>query len=233
VFLESRPLDERRVNWTHKLFWILARTSVAEFVMAYGEAAGQTDAFHAINQVVTEARDERSLYHVKRILKYESDPAERDAAVDRIFAELGGDERALCDALYMTWDQVRALRDAGLELGGHTVTHPILARLSPAEQAREIAEGRAAMVRELGTEPVTFAYPFGRNWDFDQAAREGVKRAGFRTAVTMHGGVNLRGADDTTYHRLALADGVKLHVLAAEACGGFALARRFGLNLSE
>jgi len=233
VFLESRPLDERRVNWTHKLFWILSRSTLADFVHAYGEAAGQTDTFHAINQIVSEARDERGLYHVKRILKYEGDPAERDAAIDRVFAELGGDERALCDALYMTWDHARALRDAGVELGGHTVSHAILSRLPPEQQAREIADGRAALARELGTEPATFAYPFGRHWDFDQAARESVKRAGFRTAVTMHAGVNQRGADDTAFHRLALADGVKLHLLAAEACGGFALARRCGLNLSE
>ena len=238
VFLESRPLDERRVNWTHKLFWLMGREddeaqAIRAFVDAYGEHAGQTDTFHAMNQVVTEDRDGRLLYQVKRILKYDADFDERDRAIDAIFVDAGGREAELCDALYMTWDHARALRDGGVELGGHTVNHPILARLTPEEQAREIAQGRESMVRELGTEPATFAYPFGRRWDFDRTTRDSVRSSGFKTAVTMHSGTNHRGADPTTYHRLALADGVKLHLLVAEACGGFALARRFGLDLSE
>jgi hypothetical protein len=49
----------------------------------------------------------------------------------------------------------------------------------------------------------------------------------------MHAGTNRPGADATTYHRLALAGGVKLHLLAAEACGGFELAGKLGLKLSE
>ena len=237
VFLESRPLDERRVNWTHKLFWLLGRdgetdAAVGGFVAAYGRHAGQTDTFHAINQVVSEDRG-RLLYHVKRILKYDADFAERDAAIDAIFAEEGGDEASLCAALYMTWDHARALRDAGVELGGHTVNHPILARLTADEQRREIAGGREALRRELGIEPETFAYPFGRRWDFDDGARESVRSAGFHTAVTMHAGTNRRGAEPTTFHRLALADGVELHLLAAEACGGFDLLRKLGIDLSE
>jgi len=35
VFLESRPLDERRVSWTHKLFWLLSRMSLEELVAAW------------------------------------------------------------------------------------------------------------------------------------------------------------------------------------------------------
>jgi peptidoglycan/xylan/chitin deacetylase (PgdA/CDA1 family) len=233
VFLESRPLDERRVNWTHKLFWILARRSAAEFARDYARAAGASPGAQAVEQAAQAATSERATYAVKRLLKYEVDPAERDAAIDRIFAEQGGDERALCDALYMTWDQVRALRDAGIELGGHTVGHPVLSGLSADEQAREIAEGRAALVRELAIEPATFAYPFGRRWDFDADSRAAVKRAGFRTAVTMHAGTNRAGTDQTGYHRLALSGGARLHLLVAEACGGFDLARRLGLNLSE
>jgi peptidoglycan/xylan/chitin deacetylase (PgdA/CDA1 family) len=230
VFLESRPLDERRVNWTHKLFWVLARLSAQEFAERYAQAGGP--GAEAVARAAG-AAPEQATYQVKRLLKYEVEPAGRDAAVDRVFVELGGDEGALCEALYMTWDQARALRDSGIELGGHTVGHPVLSGLDPAEQEREIAGGRSAMVRELATEPVTFAYPFGRRWDFDASSREAVVRAGFRTAVTMHAGTNERGADDTSYHRLALSDDARLHLLVAEACGGFALARRLGLNLSE
>jgi peptidoglycan/xylan/chitin deacetylase (PgdA/CDA1 family) len=232
VFLESRPLDERRVNWSHKYFWLLARMSPWEFVHRYGELCGGSAHFHAMNQVVTEGRLEPR-YHLKRILKYEAEPLARDRAIDAIFAEQGGDERALCEALYMGWEQARAMQASGVELGGHTVSHEILSRLAPEEQVREISGGAEAMERALGQRPVTFAYPWGRRWDFDGASREAVRRAGFQAAVTMHAGTVGPRSERTALARLAIDDQAELHLLAAEACGGLELLRRIGLDLSE
>ena len=233
VFLESRPLDERRVNWSHKLFWLLSRMSLSEFVTAYGEATGQDTSFIAANQIVAEARSSRPAYEVKRILKYDADPAVRDPAIDRVFAEHGGDERALCDDLYMDWDEARELLAAGVELGGHTVNHPILSRLDAAAQAREVADGVASMRRELSAPITTFAYPWGRRWDFDAASREAVRAADFRCAVTMHAGTNRADTDRMALKRLAIDDSARMHLLVAEACGGFELLRAVGIDLSE
>jgi peptidoglycan/xylan/chitin deacetylase (PgdA/CDA1 family) len=233
VFLESRPLDERRLSWTHKLFWLLARMPLAEFVAAYGEHAGDDPTFLLSNQLVAEGRSERPAYHVKRFLKYEGDPDVRDRAVDAVFAARGGDERALCEELYMSWQEARELQQAGVELGGHTVGHPILSRLPAPEQEREVGQGAAALRRELGAEVPTFAYPWGRRWDFDDASREAVRKAGFRAAVTMHAGANLPGSDRLALRRLAIDDEARMHLLVAEACGGFELLRRVGLDLSE
>jgi peptidoglycan/xylan/chitin deacetylase (PgdA/CDA1 family) len=232
VYLESRPLDERRVNWSHKYFWILARSGPYDFVHRFGELSSDRAAFHSLNTLVAEDRvDPR--YHLKRVLKYEAEPRERDRVVDAIFAELGGDERALCDQLYMTWDEARELARAEVELGGHTAGHPILSRLPPDEQQREVEQGAAAMRRELGREPESFAYPWGRRWDFDRASADSARRARFKSAVTMHAGVNLRSTDRYALKRLAIDDDAALHLLAAEACGGFELLRRLGLDLVE
>lgn len=233
IFLESRPLDERRVNWSHKLFWLLARMTLAEFVYAYGEATRQDVSFHAANQIICEARAGRPAYEVKRILKYDADPAVRDAAIDAIFAARGGDERALCDDLYMDWDEARELLAAGVELGGHTVGHPILSRLDPDAQAREVRDGADSLRRALKAEVTTFAYPWGRRWDFDQHSRKAVQGARLRCAVTMHAGTNRADTDRLALKRLAIDDSAKLHLLVAEACGGFDLLRKLGIDLSE
>lgn len=232
VFLESRPLDERKVNWAHKFFWILSRSSPEDFVHRFGDLSSDTRAFHVMNQYVSEGRADLR-YHLKLVLKYDAQPAERDRVLDLIFGELGGDERALCEALYMSWDEARALAKAGIELGGHTVTHPILSKLTPDEQAHEVRSGAESMRRELGAPPVTFAYPWGRRWDFDDHSARAAKASGFACAVTMHAGVNTAKTERFALKRLAIDDGAQLHLLAAEACGGFELLRRFGLNLSE
>lgn len=232
VFLESRALDERRVNWSHKFFWILTKLSIAEFVQRYGELCRDQRAYHAANQYVTEGRED-PVYQFKRILKYETDPHDRDRVVDLVFAEQGGDEARLADLLYVTWEEARAMQAAGIELGGHTVSHAILSKLAPDEAEREIREGRESLERNLGREIQTFAYPWGRRWDFDEAAERAVTRAGFQTAVTMHAGTNRPDTPPTRLHRLAIDENAKLHLLVAEACGGFALAAKLRLKLSE
>lgn len=232
VFLESRPLDERKVNWAHKFFWILARSSPEEFVHRFGELSKDQSAFHAMNQMVSEGRADLR-YHLKLVLKYDAQPAERDRVLDALLVELGGDERALCEALYMSWDEARAMAQSGIELGGHTVNHPILSKLAREEQAREIDLGAKSMARELGAPARTFAYPWGRRWDFDQNSVAAARASGFSCAVTMHAGVNTPKTDRFALKRLAIDDSAQLHLLAAEACGGFELLRRVGINLSE
>lgn len=231
IYLESRPLDERRVNWTHRFFWILARTGPEQLVLRFTELSTHEPSNVELNQLV--AHGQATAYHVKRVLKYEVPREARDAALDALFAELGGDERALCDELYMDWDGARRLRDAGHELGGHTVGHEILSRLAPEAAEAEVRGCEDALRRELGAEGVTFAYPFGRRWDYDDAAREAVRRSGFTHATTTHAGTNDARTDPTLLKRLMIDEDAELHLLACEACGGFDLLRRLGLDWSE
>lgn len=230
VFLESRPLDSRRVNWSHKFFPLVDRQGVQGFAEAFVRACDDP----ALGQKVREAASrENPVYQVKRVLKYESAPEVRDPAIDRLWSEAGADEEGLCEQLYMTWDQARTLRDDGYELGGHTVNHAVLSTLEAGAQQAEIAGGKSAMERELGEDVKTFAYPFGRAWDFDEHSVSAAREAGFEWAVTTHAGVNVRGADPLRLKRLPIDDTTQIHLVVAEACGGFELLRKFGLDLSE
>ncbi|NTX65922.1 polysaccharide deacetylase family protein [Myxococcus sp. CA051A] len=68
----------------------------------------------------------------------------------------------------LTLAQVQALRDAGHEIGGHTLTHPHLTELSADEQRREICNDRVALLN-AGFRVTSFAYPFG---DKDSTTRQ-------------------------------------------------------------
>ncbi len=62
---------------------------------------------------------------------------------------------------YMSWDEIRELRDAGVTIGAHTHTHPHSLSLTPAQFREEMALSMARFQAELGERPTLFAYPYG------------------------------------------------------------------------
>jgi peptidoglycan/xylan/chitin deacetylase (PgdA/CDA1 family) len=87
--------------------------------------------------------------------------------------------------LMMTGTQVRAMRRAGMQIGAHTVSHPILAKLSD-EQAIEEIRNSKHHLEDLLDEPVTlFAYPNGKpGEDYSPSSVQIAKDLGFEAAVS-------------------------------------------------
>jgi peptidoglycan/xylan/chitin deacetylase (PgdA/CDA1 family) len=91
---------------------------------------------------------------------------------------------------WMTWDGVRSLRERGMEVGGHTVTHPVLATLDPQRQREEIENSVRRLRAELAAPVDTFAYPVGSRASFNDATRAALADLGIRRAFSFCGGVN-------------------------------------------
>ena len=230
VYLESRPLDGQSLNWTHKFFWLLGSMSAAQLVERYVAHSTDERANARLQAVLSEGG--RLEYTLKKVLKYEADQSQVETTLTQLFEGAGGDERALCRDLYLSWGNARELQDAGVELGGHTVHHWVLSGLDAAGQSSEVAGGKQRLEEEL--QPVqSFAYPFGRHWDWNTDSIEAVRAAGFTTATTTHAGTNTRVTHPMKLARWMIDDNTPLHLMACEACGGFELLRKFGLDLSE
>ncbi len=134
---------------------------------------------------------------------------ERVAAIARSQAHLktvphaafAGELERLCGAVaprgaeaakntMLGWDDVHALRGLGCAIGAHTVTHPILSRMSDDDAAREISESRRMIEAGCGIAPRAFAYPNGQATDYTETTVRLVREAGFQCAVTTRFGVN-------------------------------------------
>jgi peptidoglycan/xylan/chitin deacetylase (PgdA/CDA1 family) len=98
--------------------------------------------------------------------------------------------------LMMSSEQVKQLHRAGMEIGGHTVNHPILARLQRAEAYSEISNGKDALGSIIRAPIRLFAYPNGKpGQDYLSDHVEMVKDIGFEAAVSTAWGVSKRGSD--------------------------------------
>ncbi|MEK7208979.1 MAG: polysaccharide deacetylase family protein [Patescibacteria group bacterium] len=83
----------------------------------------------------------------------------------------------------LTWEEIKIMAGAGMSFGAHTLTHPILSRLTESEQAREILESKKLIESKLGRCP-HFAYPNGQPGDWNEATLKILREAGWRTAWT-------------------------------------------------
>ncbi len=120
-------------------------------------------------------------------------PRDRLALVERLTDNIG---TLPVDRLMMTAEQILALRGTGMEIGGHTVSHPILAQVSDAEGWDEIVRNKEELESVLGEKLRLFAYPNGSPGK-DYAARhiDMVKRAGYTAAVSTAWGAATSAVD--------------------------------------
>jgi peptidoglycan/xylan/chitin deacetylase (PgdA/CDA1 family) len=92
--------------------------------------------------------------------------------------------------------QVGELARAGMEIGGHTVRHPILTELDESEAEAEIAQGRSRLAELAQREIEVFAYPNGvPGRDYDARHVGIVRKLGFKAAVSTAPGAARCGAD--------------------------------------
>jgi peptidoglycan/xylan/chitin deacetylase (PgdA/CDA1 family) len=86
-------------------------------------------------------------------------------------------------------EEVIRLADGGLvEIGSHTVSHPLLSYLPAGAQKDEIATSKAHLEEILGRRVIGFAYPYGNRSDYSSETVSAVQEAGFDYACSNFGG---------------------------------------------
>ncbi|POX45725.1 polysaccharide deacetylase [Streptomyces sp. Ru71] len=101
----------------------------------------------------------------------------------------------------LDWDQVRDLAGAGVEIGGHSHTHPQLDQLGDQDLERELTRCRDVVAGELGALPVSFAYPYGYS---SRRVRQAVRGAGYDQALAVGNALARRRQGPYALHRVTV-----------------------------
>ena len=87
---------------------------------------------------------------------------------------------------YMSWEEIRILRDNGVTIGSQTKSHPHMHNLSENQIVKELEFSNSRFVQEIGSKPEIFAYPYG---EYNLNVVKKIKINGFKAAFGQHSGV--------------------------------------------
>jgi len=180
-FLATGFIGTGEVPWFDRLAAAFKETTASMLVSPWGECLdlrGEPARLRAL-QVALEHLKQRPGSELTRLL-------------EELLDELGTPDQRQFKGLMLTWDDALAVIGQGLSIGAHTVSHPILSRVSPEQAWQEIAGSRAMIAAACGIAPDAFAYPNGKPEDYTPAIARLVRQAGFACAVTTRFGLNTR-----------------------------------------
>ncbi len=191
-YLTAGLIEERRAPWWDVLAHLLSRTHLGrlEWRGCALPLAGARARIVALRALVPELRVA---------------PQEQGARLAELAARLGVAEPAPCGL--GAWEECRAFAAAGMEVGAHTLTHPFLTTLAPAEQRAEIGGSIALIHARLGTRPAGLAYPGG---DHDAESVAAARDCGLAYAVTTRTGDAHPAAPRLELPRRGLSEGACL-----------------------
>jgi peptidoglycan/xylan/chitin deacetylase (PgdA/CDA1 family) len=172
VFVSSGYVDSDENMWNDRIVDAVRAAAGQELdLRAIGAGRHPLDSLEARCSAVR---------HLTTRAKY-LPPAERMALVE----ELEAHARPAGRPLMLSAEMVRTLQASGVEIGAHTVSHPILTSLPDADAMAEIAGSKAALEAILGRPVRYFAYPNGKTGlDFDERHVAMVRDAGFAAAFS-------------------------------------------------
>ena len=105
-----------------------------------------------------------------------------------------------------SWSELCEMADSGLvEVGSHTVSHPILASVTDSEAWEELTASRAQIEEALGREIRSFCFPNGKPSDYRPNHLQLVKEAGYTSAVVTRFGMALTGSSIYELPRMGIS----------------------------
>jgi peptidoglycan/xylan/chitin deacetylase (PgdA/CDA1 family) len=181
-FVSTSFIEERRLYWWERIALAMAHTKLTRATITYPETI--------------ELSPQNPKDRIK-LLDLVKNSASLD--VDRFLTELCTAlgvtwnheiERDYANGLIMTWDQVRALSRAGMDVESHGRRHRVLKTLDNDMLIDELAGSRADLEAALGRPVRAVAYPVGRSIARETRIRDAIASAGYRIGLTNASGVN-------------------------------------------
>jgi peptidoglycan/xylan/chitin deacetylase (PgdA/CDA1 family) len=127
----------------------------------------------------------------------------------------------------LTCNELRQLVSAGMTIGAHTLTHPMLSQVTTEVAYQEIRESRARLESALQRRIWAFAYPFGDSQSVTPEVQAMPQRAGYSVAFLNVGGGLGSAMPQFALPRVHVTAGMCLSEFEAHVSGFYSRLRRY------
>lgn len=178
-FVATSFISERRVYWWDRAAYVVKHSARSVLELHYPTYL----------RIELEPDRGQAIFRLLRFVKEASYSLDLQRFLDELSRATGVVwtrelELEFAERLLMTWDQLRELRAAGMDVQSHTRTHRILQTLSPAELSLELLGSKQDLERELGEPARAIAYPVGRPLGASSPIRSALLQAGYEVGFT-------------------------------------------------
>ena len=143
---------------------------------------------------------------LRELLKPLTEDQQRKA-LDELLTWSGAEPAVRPTQRPLTFEEVVVLAQGGLiEVGAHTMTHPLLSALPEASQREEILESKFRLEEILNRQVTSFSYPYGSMSAYTAETVSLVREAGFSCACSAFAGVVERSTDSFELPRVWVRD---------------------------
>jgi peptidoglycan/xylan/chitin deacetylase (PgdA/CDA1 family) len=192
VFLTVDSIETGQVAWYDRIFLILQ-------VLPAGRLELELDRLRHFELSSREARIVTAL-EIMSLLRTLPDWRRRECCAD-LEKRVRLPQEELADRM-LNWHQVQTMQRAGISFGSHTMTHPVVSRLTPAEMEKELIESKRILETKLDCPVLDFAFPFGKLEECGlEITSPMMSRCGYRSAATTELGVNTRAMNTFALYR--------------------------------
>ncbi len=192
-FLATGFLDRPRASWWDEIAWMVHRAGgEARHATAMDAGGTQPAGVSLLPAGTSFTTSNRDAAIVELIARYKALPdGEGERFLEELAETTGSGRCGAGDArdLWMTWAMAREMHAAGMSIGGHTATHPVLARLSVERQREEIMACARRLGEEVGVAMRWFAYPIGGRDTFTHPTQGILRDCGVELAFSFYGGL--------------------------------------------
>jgi peptidoglycan/xylan/chitin deacetylase (PgdA/CDA1 family) len=175
-FVTTGYINERKLYWWERIALVLSQARRPTAEITYPAPLELDRRAPTVHRVLTDLIKNTPNLDVDRFL-------------NELAAAFGVEwnpelEATHADNLIMSWDQVRALSRAGMDVESHTRWHRVLQTLDAEQLTQELAGSKADLEAQLGRPVRAVAYPVGRRISHVARIREAVAAAGYRMGLT-------------------------------------------------
>jgi peptidoglycan/xylan/chitin deacetylase (PgdA/CDA1 family) len=208
-YLTTTFLDSNPITWWDEIAYLLRKSSGKVYQLPNS----------VIEYVLEKNNIDNIIRKIMTVIK-QSKNLSIGAALDdiRMKFPLAKDElSAENHQLFMKWKHAEELLRQGMEIGSHTLTHPILSQIDIEQHEKEIVDSKLILEKRLNCKINSIAYPVGRYYCYNEKSIEFILAAGYKIAFNNEPGFHRGISCSLNINRFCVATN-DINYLKYECC---------------